>query len=134
MTGFEDWFPTLLELSGSTNQLPKNLDGISFAPTLIGKTQAERPFLYREFHGVGGQQAVRAGDWKLVRRNLLGTRAKPAAPTTELYDLTNDPVEAKNVAAENPAVLARLEALLREQHQPSPEFPIPALDQLPGRK
>ncbi len=134
VTGFEDWFPTLLELAGSTNPQPKNLDGISFAPTLLGQTQPERPFLYREFHGVGGQQAIRSGDWKLVRRNLLGTRAKPAAPTTELYDLANDPVEAKNVAAENPAVLARLEALLREQHQPSPEFPIPALDQPPGRK
>ena len=85
--------PTLLELAGATVALPKNADGISIAPTLLGKRQEARPFLYREFHGDGGQQAVRVGDWKLIRRHLLGNPNKPAAPTTELYDLATDPSE-----------------------------------------
>ncbi len=93
VTGFEDWFPTLLELASGSNAAPKNLDGISFAPTLLGGKQPECPFLYREFYGAGGQQAVRVGDWKLVRRHLLATPKNPAAPTKELYELATDPAE-----------------------------------------
>ena len=49
---------------------------------------------------------------------------------TELYNLATDPTESTDVAAKNPAVLARLEKILREQHVPSAEFPLPALDQV----
>jgi len=128
VTGFEDWFPTLLELAGATNAGPDLLDGISFAPTLLGGRQPERPFLYREFHGAGGQQSVRVGDWKLVRRHLMGTPKQPAAPTTELYDLAADPSEKKNVAPAHPDIVARLKKLAAEQHAPSKEFPYPLLD------
>ncbi len=130
VTGFEDWFPTLLDLAGAKNEIPKTADGISFAPTLLGGKQRERPFLYREFHGVGGMQAVRVGDWKLVRLHLLNTPKQPAAPTTELYDLGNDPAETTNVAAAHPEIVAKLEKILAEQHTPSKEFPYKAtLDQ-----
>jgi arylsulfatase A-like enzyme len=133
VTGFEDWLPTLLELAGAPEAVPKNLDGISFAPTLLGGKQPERPFLYREFHGADGQQAVRVGDWKLIRRHLLGTPTKPAAPTTELYNLAADPSERQNAAAAHPDIVAKLEKLLSEQHVPSKEFPIPLLDKTPGK-
>jgi valine--pyruvate aminotransferase len=116
VTGFEDWFPTLLDLVGESKAAPENLDGISFAPTLLGGKQPERPFLYCEFHGVGGQQAVRVGDWKLVRQHLLGTPKKPAAPTTELFNLGSDPAETTDVAAAHPDIVARLEKLMAEQH------------------
>ena len=62
VTGFEDWLPTLMELAGFKSEIPKGLDGISFAPPLLGRRQRERPFLYREFPGYGGQQSVRVGD------------------------------------------------------------------------
>lgn len=128
VTGFEDWLPTLLELAGAKGLIPKTADGISFAATLLGRPQAPRPFLYREFHGYGGQQAVRVGDWKLLRRQLLGTAKKPAAPTLELYNLGADPAEQDNVAAAHPDVVARLQKIMDEQHTPSKEFPFPALD------
>ena len=123
VTGFEDWFPTLLELAGAQDEIPKSADGISFAPTLLGGRQPERPFLYREFHGVGGMQAVRVGDWKLVRLHLLKTPRKPAAPTTELYDLGNDPGETANVASAHPDLVAKLGKIMLAQHTPSKEFP-----------
>ncbi|MEI7987349.1 MAG: sulfatase-like hydrolase/transferase, partial [Armatimonadota bacterium] len=59
VTGFEDWMPTLLELTKITSPTPLKLDGISFVDTLKGKQQTERPFLYREFPGYGGQQSIR---------------------------------------------------------------------------
>jgi arylsulfatase A-like enzyme len=123
VTGFEDWLPTLLELAGATNLIPKTTDGISFAPTLLGQLQEPRPFLYREFHGYGGQQAVRVGDWKLLKRQLLGTATRPAAPTSELYNLAADPSEKENVAAPHPDIVARLQKIMSQEHTPSKEFP-----------
>lgn len=128
VSGFEDWFPTLLDLAGAADQAPAGLDGVSLVPTLLGKSQPARAFLYREFHGYGGQQAIRVGDWKLLRRNLLGTAKRPAAPTTELYNLAADPAETQNVAAAHPDLVAQYEALMRVQHTPSKAFPLPALD------
>jgi hypothetical protein len=44
---------------------------------------------------------------------------KPArAETWELYDLSTDPSESKNVAAEQPQVLAKLTALAAQTHEP----------------
>jgi hypothetical protein len=45
-----------------------------------------------------------------------------------LYNLRNDPFETTDVAAETPAVVARLSQILTEQHVASPLWPIPALD------
>lgn len=131
IAGFEDWLPTLLELIGARDAVPAGLDGISFAPVLRGESQPERPFLYREFTGYGGYQFVRQDGWKAIRQNLapLDPHA-PAAPVPpELYNLKDDPNETTNLAARHPDILARLEQIMREQHVPSPEFPMPALDQ-----
>jgi arylsulfatase A-like enzyme len=133
VTGFEDWLPTLLELLGAKSLIPRSLDGVSFAPTLYGKSQRPRPFLYREFPAYGGQQSVRVGDWKAVRQRL--NPAKPLTQPglrTELYDLREDPAETRDVAEAQAAIVAKLERLMREQHIPSSDFPLPALDALAG--
>ena len=130
VTGFEDWLPTLLELVGNKNETPSGIDGISFAPTLLGETQPPRPFLYRESPGYGGAQCVIVGNWKAIRNKLNpGAKMKNAMPgALELYDLSRDPAEKKNVASENPDVVAKLETILREQHTPSKLFPVRFLD------
>jgi arylsulfatase A len=129
VTGFEDWMPTLLELAGASGIIPKNLDGLSFAPTLLGGRQAARPFLYREFPGYGGQQYVRIGDWKGIRQNLqpAGKDTKPNLHV-ELYDLRTDPSETLDVSAEHPDIATKIEKIMKEQHSPSKDFPFPALD------
>jgi len=66
---------------------------------------------------------VRVGDWKLLKRQLLGTAARPAAPTSELYNLAADPSEQDNVAAAHPDIVARLEKIMSQEHTPSKEFP-----------
>ena len=130
VTGFEDWMPTLLDLAGAKSAVPKNIDGLSFAPTLWGQQQPPRPFLYREFPSYGGQQSVRVGDWKAIRQKLL-PRGRNAKPTlhTELYNLRDDPSEAHDVSAEHPEIVAKLEAIMRAQHTPSREFPFRPLDE-----
>ncbi len=135
VTGFEDWLPTLLELAGAKSTTPSGLDGISFAPTLLGQSQPPRPFLYREFPNYGGQQAVRMGDWKAVRQNLNPKRGKnakkPAPPPvvkTELYDLKNDPTESQDVASTHPEIVSQIEAIMKREHVNNPDFPFPILD------
>jgi arylsulfatase len=128
VTGFEDWLPTLLELLGEKQKTPKEIDGISFAPVLLGKKLPERPFLYREFPNYTGQQSIRIGDWKGVRRNLK-SKEKPDM-RIELFNLKTDIAETKDVASQHPKIVAQMEKLMREQHVPSQEFPFSALDQL----
>ncbi len=131
VTGFEDWFPTLLELAGGAALVPKDIDGVSFAPTLLGRRQKARLFLYREYPGGGGQQCVLMGDWKAVRTELdprfgpLGTE-RPV----ELYHLRRDPAEVRNVAQDHPRVASRLDRMLRLQHAVAPVFPFPRLDRV----
>ncbi|MBI3192054.1 MAG: arylsulfatase [Pedosphaera parvula] len=130
VAGFEDWLPTLLELIGARDAVPAGLDGISFAPVLRGESQPERPFLYREFTGYGGYQFVRQDGWKAIRQNLapLDPRAPAVSVPPELYNLKDDPNETTNLASRHPDILARLEQIMREQHTPSAEFPLPAID------
>lgn len=129
VTGFEDWLPTLLGLAGAQAEVPEKIDGISFAPTLMGEEQGPRPFLYREIPEYGGQQSIRVGDWKAIRRGLNPGPRRPLAPSPiELYDLKADPSESADVAAAHPDIVESLGKLLREQHIPSPDFPVRALD------
>ena len=120
VSGFEDWLPTLLDLLGATDQLPPGIDGISLKPTLLGQDQPERRFLYREFPGYGGQQSIRVGPWKAIRQNLSRGQRR-----IELYHLTDDPSETTDLADKHPDLIARLAALMAEQHRPSHLFPLP---------
>jgi arylsulfatase len=119
--------PTLCDAAALDT--PKGLDGVSFLPTLTGRAKQKRhEFFYWEFPAYGGQQAVRAGKWKIVRQNL-----SKGSSAFELYDLEADPSESTNVAADHPDVVARLEAVAREQHTPSRIFPLPSVDALPKK-
>ena len=69
VSAFWDVLPTLCELSGA--EIPEDTDGISFAPTLKGEAQPKHEFLYWEFPAYQGQQAVRMGDWKALRRDIF---------------------------------------------------------------
>jgi arylsulfatase len=120
---FCDVLPTLCDIAGA--EVPAaDTDGISFLPTLLGKADQNRhEFLYWEFPGYGGQQAVRMGDWKGVRTGMGKGNTRIA-----LYDLAKDPAESDDVAARHPDVVARIAKIMAEQHVPSKAFPIKVLD------
>ncbi|MDA1164495.1 MAG: arylsulfatase [Planctomycetota bacterium] len=123
ISGFEDWMPTLLELTGGAVKAPTGTDGISLASTLLGNKQDPRPFLYREFSGYGGQQSIRVGDWKAIRQNMTKGNLK-----IELYDLDKDIGETTDVADAHPEVVEQLAALMKREHVPSELFPLRPLD------
>jgi arylsulfatase A-like enzyme len=118
LSAFWDVLPTVAEVAGAP--IPDDIDGISFAPVLLGRPDSKRSheFLYWEFPSYGGQQAVRLGRWKGMRRNMFeGNR------DVELYDLEADIREENDVASEHPEVLARIEQIMEREHTPSPIEP-----------
>lgn len=118
-SAFWDVLPTLAEVAGVP--APAGIDGLSFLPTLLGDDARQRrhDHLYWEFHEQGGKQAVLQGNWKAVR---LGVAKNPAAPVA-LYDLATDSREERDRAADEPALAARLAALMDAAHVESPSFP-----------
>lgn len=111
ISAFWDVLPTICEL---TNQrIPRNTDGISFLPTLLGKKQKRHEYLYWEFPAYGGQQAVRLGKWKGIRKNIQ----KEDNLRIELYNLEKDIQEQNNVADKYPNVIKRMTTIMREEHE-----------------
>lgn len=116
---FWDIMPTLLDLTGTTNQ--SYTDGISILPTLKKKgKQQEHKYLYWEFHEEGGRQAVRKGDWKLIIQKVKS----PTETYVELFNLKKDPSEKRNIASENPKKVQELKKLITEAHVVNPIFPL----------
>jgi arylsulfatase A-like enzyme len=107
---FPDALPTLAELAGVDP--PKDIDGISIVPELLGqeaagRKQAQHEYLYWE---LGRQTAVRMGTWKAVRPR--------AERPWELYDLSRDLSESNDVAAQHPEILAKMKAFAKKAHTP----------------
>jgi len=110
---FPDVLPTLAELAGA--EAPKDVDGVSVVPELLGEAAAGRKqeqheYLYWEY---GRQVAVRMGHWKAIR-------PQPNAEW-ELYDLRKDIEEKHNAAGANAAVLAKMTAYAEQAHEPARE-------------
>lgn len=117
ISAFWDLMPTFLELGGE--KLDAQIDGISFAATLLGKSgQIQHDYLYWEFVEQGGKQAVRKGEWKAVRLNLK----KVKDPPIELYNLSLDPMESNNIAEKHPDIVLEMVKLFQEAHIPNPVF------------
>ena len=107
-----DFMPTAAELAGI--EPPKGLDGTSVLPAILGGKHEPHEFLYWEIHSPF-HQAVRTGDWKGVR---FGTQE-----ALELYDLSMDPAEKRNVAAQHPDAVRKIEAYLAAARTPSEYWP-----------
>jgi arylsulfatase A-like enzyme len=110
-----DVMAVLCELTGVP--LPPGRDSISFLPALLGRPgqQAPHEYLYWDFYEQGFKQALLAGDWKYLRMD----------DREELYNLRDDPGETHDLAAQEPARLARMREQARAAYVPSPEWPIP---------
>jgi arylsulfatase A len=120
-----DWLPTLLELAGLS--VPSGLDGVSLAPLLAGRGEAPRRSLFWHFphytnQGSRPSGAMRAGDWMLVE--FYDTEK------AELYDLSSDPAERKDVASGQAERVDQMRVALKQwrkavdaqENRPNPNF------------
>lgn len=115
ISAFWDFMPTMADLLNV--ELSAETDGISYLPALTGKgSQQEHDYLYWEFHERGGRQAIRKGDWKAVRYDLL------KGGKIQLYNLLEDPGETKNLAKEHPEMVAEFDSLMKASRTPSEYF------------
>ena len=125
ISAFHDVMPTLTEIAGGTT--PRTNDGISFLPTLLGQAQEAHDYLYWEFPAYKGQQAVRMGKWKGIRKNIFEGNME-----VELYNLEEDIQEQKNISALHPDIVAQITQIMEEAHEPATldRFKIKALGDL----
>jgi arylsulfatase len=100
------------------------MDGLSFAPTLLGAgEQAQHEVLYWEIPGYGGQQALRLGKWKGIREDVAKGQRR-----LKLYDLERDPGESQDLSGLQSSVVRRMEEILAASREPSAAFPFRGLD------
>lgn len=106
---FPDVMPTLAELTAS--ECPDYIDGISIVPTLLGEESSRREqdqheYLYWEYQD---QVAVRTDRWKAIRPGENDT-------AWELYDLSRDPEERFNIAADHAERLMHMIQISEQAH------------------
>lgn len=118
ISAFWDMLPTFCEMAGAP--IPRDTDGISILPALLGRRQKEHDYLYWEFSERGGKQAIRQANLKAVRLNVTNN---PNAEI-ELYDLANDLGETKNIAIRHPGAVEKMKRLFKEARTESAMFPL----------
>ena len=108
-----DLFPSIAHLAGATPPAGTNLDGVDLSRAWLGKSKETRSkalFWNRppDRSGANGtvwpDLAMRQGNWKLLLMRD-GSNA-------QLYDVVNDPGEARDLAARHPDVVRRMSASL----------------------
>ncbi|NQZ96966.1 MAG: sulfatase [Myxococcales bacterium] len=128
-----DFYPTLLEIAGLEPAPDNPLDGESLVPLIRGSGELEREYLTwfmpHYIHAAGGMDpaaAIRRGSYRLVK--LFGSHA-------ELFDLSKDIGEERDLAREFPEIAAELEGLLDAElaaqnaylPRPNPNYRRPAV-------
>jgi arylsulfatase A-like enzyme len=108
---FADVMPTLASIANIDP--PKNIDGINVWPSILGKKSIpDERFLYWEFYEGRFGQAVRWKNWKAVKNDI--------DLPWELYDLSVDESETKDISSTNQDVLNIIKDWVNENRVESP--------------
>jgi len=127
-----DLLPTLASLAGAKLPTDRTLDGVDFTP-LLHQKQLDRvqplfwAFKTRQYDDpFGYHYAARQGPWKIITDFNV--------QKVLLYNLEEDPYEVKEVAAQNPKVVADLTQFIKDmklsikQDQLRPEHEVQSID------
>jgi arylsulfatase len=96
-----DLLPTFMAAAGA--EVPSGLDGVDLLPHLGGPTDI--PIRARHYWRMGSQAALREGHWKIHRGR--------GDETWQLFNLAEDPGEARDLAAVQPERVTALDAAWR---------------------
>ena len=110
ISSFYDILPTLCDVAEIN--VNHKTDGISFKNTLINSKQKPHDFLYWEFPSYNGQQAVRMGKWKGIRKNIFDGNMK-----IELYNLEEDIKEENDLSKQHPEIIKEIENIMLQEHK-----------------
>jgi arylsulfatase A-like enzyme len=126
---FWDFLPTAAELAGvdvdgdvnvNVEKISAGIDGVSIVPTLLGNPsqQHQHDYLYWEY---GQNQAIRSGNW-FAHQSSGGN--------VELYDLSIDPQQQRDLAEMRPELSAKFSLWMKKSHSPSEVWPSPGESKL----
>ncbi|HEC0375694.1 TPA: sulfatase-like hydrolase/transferase, partial [Escherichia coli] len=118
-----DIYPTLVELAGFKRpEVAQPLDGMSMVPVLKKPNKIIKNHAYHSFPR-GGRlgRAIRTDRYRMVEWKKIGEPQSTAE--YELYDYRDGNVEMKNIASEQPQVLASLKAILATYPEATPNRP-----------
>ena len=117
MAGNIDFLPTFAALGGAALPAGVKLDGKDITQLLLGESR-QSPREAHFYFSSNRLEAVRSGPWKLAIVPQAGNQKQAGAPaaafTPTLYNLDTDIGETKDVAAEHPDVVARLQRFVAE--------------------
>ncbi len=108
---FLDWLPTIAALTGGKTDAGWQLEGRDVWPLLTGRQ--DKPATRTLYWNVGRATGLLHGDWKLIVSGGKQTKV-------ELYNVADDPAEAKDLAAAQPERVAELKKLLAEERSRDP--------------
>ncbi|MCP5111328.1 MAG: sulfatase-like hydrolase/transferase, partial [bacterium] len=123
-TYFPDFMPTSAELAGADEHVPEGIDGMSIVAELLGTSKLDRErhmywewerFNWKTQQTVALMQAVRQGEWKILRNNSKNP--------WELYNLSQDIPEKNNLAGKHPDIVSRLDVWVKATRtEPRPQI------------
>ena len=129
-----DFMPTFAYLAGAPLPQDRTIDGRNLWPLMRAEQGARSPHAVYYYYAGTWLQAVRAGRWKLhlarpePRDGIYGecadwfTANATVMPVPQLYDLQADISEEHDLAAQHPAMVARLSALADQAREELGDF------------
>jgi len=120
-----DLYPTILEAAAvkrPDTYRGRKLKPVEGASILATFADAATPTRTTQYFELGGQRGYLEGDWRLVTRHVRGTRFED--DVWELYDMSKDPNELHDLAAEHPDKVKELLAKWTAEADAHGVFPL----------
>ncbi|MEM7697789.1 MAG: sulfatase-like hydrolase/transferase [Verrucomicrobiota bacterium] len=115
-----DVFPTVAALAGLPEpEGPQPIDGLSLKPSLDDPSETVRDHVFHAYPKQKLGRAIRTDRYRLVEWKRPGGARDSAE--LELYDYQTDPLELRNLAADDPDTVAKLRAILDQYPEAVPK-------------